>query len=323
MKKLLSLLWSFAKAAITVTLIAFIVTKIDFSALRRHLDGGGAVFLFLGTLLLAANGLVVGVRWWLLLRRLGIVSVSAGYAIAATYVSVFVGQVLPGVIGADAVRGWLCYRRGAGLRPIVLSLVTDRLLALFALCLVAAVVCYWQFGAATQAIAMQIAIVALILIAAGLAALWLLPALTRVLAARFPRLQAAHELLYIFRFTALSRAGAFGLLLSGVVIALTVSAVLFFARGFGVALQPSVAYLVVPVAVLFSSLPISFGGWGVREASLSYGLTLFGMASDDAALMGLAFGIGVLLSSLPGAVVMLALGDQVWPRFSRAGTGAQ
>ena len=321
MKKSASLLWSLAKAAITVALIAVIIAKVDFSSLARHLDGGGAVFLFFGTLLLAANALVVGTRWWLLLRRLDIASVSAGYAIAGTYVSTFVGQVLPGVIGADAVRGWLCYRRGVAIRPIVLSLVTDRLLALFTLCLVAASVCYWQFGAATQAVALQIAILALIFLAAAIAALWLLPALAKALAARVPRLQAVYELLYIFRFTAVSRAGAFGLLLSGLVIALTVNAVLLFARGFGIALPPAVAFLVVPVSVLFSSLPISLGGWGVREASLSYGLALFGVAGDDAALLGLAFGIAILLSSLPGGIVMLVLGEQARPDFGRARTG--
>jgi hypothetical protein len=60
-------------------------------------------------------------------------------------------------------------------------------------------------------------------------------------------------------------------------------------------------------------LPISIGGWGVREASLSYGLMLFGVASDDAALLGLALGIGLLLASLPGGIVMLLLGPQVRP----------
>jgi uncharacterized membrane protein YbhN (UPF0104 family) len=125
----------------------------------------------------------------------------------------------------------------------------------------------------------------------------------------------------IFRFTALSRAGAAGLLLSCVVVGLTVNAVVLFAHGFGVALSPSVAYLVVPIAILFSSLPISIGGWGVREASLSYGLVLFGLKADDAALLWLALGIGLLLASLPGGIVMLLLGGQARPAFHRAGSG--
>lgn len=314
-------LFSLVKAAITVLLIVVIATKIDFTVLARHLDGSGAVCLFLGTLLLAVNVLVVATRWWLLLRRLDVETLSLGYAMAGTYASVFVGQATPGPIGADAVRGWLCYGCGVPLRVILMSLVTDRLLAMLGLLAVAGTVWYWQFDAVAGNLARQIAVLGAIAAAAAVVALWLMPALTWALAKRWPRLHAMHELAAIFRFTALSRAGALGLALSCIVVALTVNAAMLFGRGFGVGLAPSVAYLVVPVAILFSSLPISIGGWGVREASLSYGLMLFGTAPDDAALLGLALGIGLLLASLPGGIVMLALGDQVRPVLRRAGTG--
>jgi len=316
-----ALLFFLVKAAITISLIVVIFMKIDFSVLARHLDGGGAVYLFFGTLLLAINVLVVAARWWLLLRRLGVEALSLGYAMAGTYASVFVGQATPGAIGADAVRGWLCYGRGVALRTIIMSLVTDRLLALLGLVGVSLAVWYWQFDAAGRSVGVQIAILAAALAAGAAFALWLMPALTDRLAERWVRLRKVHELVAIFRFTALSRAGAAGLLLSGIVVALTVNAVILFAHGFGVALAPSVAYLVVPIAILFSSLPISIGGWGVREASLSYGLVLFGLRPDDAALLGLALGIGLLLASLPGGIVMLMLGGQARPALHRAGGG--
>ncbi|MGA8652176.1 MAG: lysylphosphatidylglycerol synthase transmembrane domain-containing protein [Xanthobacteraceae bacterium] len=314
-----ALLFFLVKAAITISLIVVIFMKIDFSVLARHLDGGGAVYLFFGTLLLAINVLVVAARWWLLLRRLGVEALSLGYAMAGTYASVFVGQATPGAIGADAVRGWLCYGRGVALRTIIMSLVTDRLLALLGLVGVSLAVWYWQFDAAGRSMGVQIAILAAALAAGAAFVLWLMPALTDRLAERWVRLRKVHELVAIFRFTALSRAGAAGLLLSGIVVALTVNAVILFAHGFGVALAPSVAYLVVPIAILFSSLPISIGGWGVREASLSYGLVLFGLRPDDAALLGLALGIGLLLASLPGGIVMLMLGGQARPALHRAG----
>jgi hypothetical protein len=317
-----ALLFFLIKAAITASLIVVIFMKIDFSVLARHLDAGGATYLFLGTLLLAINVLVVGVRWWLLLRRLGVEALSLGYATAGTYASVFVGQATPGAIGADAMRGWLCYGRGVALRTIIMSLVTDRLLALVGLVGMSFVVWYWQFDVTGKGLGWQVAILAAIIAAGAAFALWLMPALTEGLAKRWPALRKLHELVAIFRFTALSRAGAAGLLLSCMVVALTVNAVALFAHGFGVTLLPSVAYLVVPIAILFSSLPISIGGWGVREASLSYGLALFGLQADDAALLGLALGIGFLLASLPGGIVMLLLGGQARrPAFDRAGSG--
>jgi glycosyltransferase 2 family protein len=314
-----ALLFFLIKAAISVSLIVVIFMKIDFSVLTRHLDGDGAAYLFLGTLLLASNVFVVGARWWLLLRRLGVEALSLGYAMAGTYASVFVGQATPGAIGVDAVRGWLCYARGVALRTTIMSLVTDRLVALVGLVGVSAAVWYWQFDVAVRSVGWQIAILAAIVAAGAAFVFWLMPALTESLAKRLPLLCKLRELVAIVRFTALSRAGAAGLLLSCVVVALTVNAVVLFAHGFGVALAPSVGYLVVPIAIVFSSLPISIGGWGVREASLSYGFILFGLKADDAALLGLALGIGILLASLPGGVVMLMLGGEARPALHRAG----
>jgi uncharacterized membrane protein YbhN (UPF0104 family) len=66
------LLFSLVKAAITISL-------------ARHLDRSGAVYLFLGMLLLAANVLLVATRWWLLLRRLNVEALSLGHAMAGTY----------------------------------------------------------------------------------------------------------------------------------------------------------------------------------------------------------------------------------------------
>src|SRR5262249_59284828 len=90
-----SLALFFLKAAITVSLIVVIFTKIDFSALARHLDGSGVAYLLLGTLLLAINVLIVAARWWLLLRRLGVGALSLGYAMARTHASGFVRPATP------------------------------------------------------------------------------------------------------------------------------------------------------------------------------------------------------------------------------------
>src|SRR5262249_14073999 len=113
-----SLALFFLKAAITVSLIVVIFTKIDFSALARHLDASGVAYLLLGTLLLAINVLIVAARWWLLLRRLDVEALSLGYTMAGTYASVFVCPTPPGPTGARAAPRRLCFRpRGAPALP--------------------------------------------------------------------------------------------------------------------------------------------------------------------------------------------------------------
>jgi hypothetical protein len=109
------------------------------------------------------------------------------------------------------------------------------------------------------------------------------------------------------RSAVLSPPGAIGVGLSCAVHALTIGSVICSAYGFGIPLNPIVAGLIVPVAILVSSLPISIGGWGVREASLSFGLTMFGIAPEDGTLLGLTLGLSQLAASLPGGIAILLL----------------
>jgi glycosyltransferase 2 family protein len=315
------LLLTLVKAAITVSLIVFICSKIDFSVLARHLRGSSAIYLCFGTLLLIANIPLVAARWWLILRRLDVTGMPFAYTFVATYAGLFIGQLAPGAVGFDAARGWLAYRRGAKLRVIIASLVTDRVLAILALVVVAGSAWLWQFNAADQSFGRQIAILGSIVVVMVALALWLISVLIGNLAAPGPRLRSLHELAVTFRFAALSRAGIIGLALSCGVILLTVNAVIVFAHGFEVSIVPAAAYLVVPVAVLAAAVPISIAGWGVREASLSYGLMLFATPSADAALLGLTLGIGLVVSALPGGIITLLLGWRLRPEPDDAEAG--
>ncbi|MGH6672376.1 MAG: lysylphosphatidylglycerol synthase transmembrane domain-containing protein [Xanthobacteraceae bacterium] len=297
------------KMVVTVSLITVVCMKVDFSALSRHLDSAAFVGLSLGTSLLIANVILVAFRWWFILRRLDVRSVPAGYAIATTYASVLVGQVTPAVIGADAARAWFCRQRGVGLRTAIMSLVTDRLLAAFGVVVVAAA-SIALFGNPAEPIGRIIGLLGTIPIIIAIL-FWAVPAVLRAFV-RWPRLQPLIEMTAMFRLVARSRDGALAIALSCIVTALTTTAVVLFARGFNIGLSPAAAFLVVPISILVAGLPISIAGWGIREASLSYGLTFFGVAPQDAALLGLTLGVGLLLASLPGGWFMLLLGPKHW-----------
>jgi uncharacterized membrane protein YbhN (UPF0104 family) len=60
---------------------------------------------------------------------------------------------------------------------------------------------------------------------------------------------------------------------------------------------------VLPAVLLFSFLPISIGGWGVREGGMLVGLGVIGVSSDDAVFVGLALGSFGLVAALTGALV--------------------
>ena len=59
--------------------------------------------------------------------------------------------------------------------------------------------------------------------------------------------------------------------------------------------------LVVPTIILIASLPISIGGWGVREAALAVRFSGLGQPASVAVVTSLIIGLANLVSALPGA----------------------
>lgn len=64
---------------------------------------------------------------------------------------------------------------------------------------------------------------------------------------------------------------------------------------------------VLPLITLISSLPISFGGWGIREGAFIYGFGLLGVPMETAFLISVQTGlIGLLVTALIGLPVLMA-----------------
>lgn len=295
------------RACITVALFAAILWNVDLPEIARRIRSVEIGYLLLGVGLLSINMIVVALRWQLMLRRLGFRGLSTGYAIAATYAAIFVGQLLPGTVGADAARGWLSYKKGACPDVAIAALVSDRLLALLGLALVVAAALAWHIDSVDRGVSVQIALLAGFVIFAAVFAVFLAPAAMRFLLRWWSWLQRPHDLIASLRPTLLSSAGAVGLALSCIVHMMAASMVLLSAYGFGIVLAPSTVFLVVPLAILVSTVPITIAGWGLREASLSVGLTWFGVSADDSALLALTLGLGIVVASLPGGIAVLAL----------------
>ena len=97
------------------------------------------------------------------------------------------------------------------------------------------------------------------------------------------------------------------LITSAVVVACYVGTYLVSARAIGIhtpflTLVPLVAPVLVTMLV-----PVTIAGWGVREGAAALLWGGIGLAAIDGVAISLAYGLLVLLSTLPGGVV-LALG---------------
>jgi uncharacterized membrane protein YbhN (UPF0104 family) len=106
----------------------------------------------------------------------------------------------------------------------------------------------------------------------------------------------------------LVRDPARGLPALGLAIVVHLGAVLAMAAiGAGIGAEISLGwYLVVtPTVMMLTMLPISVGGWGVREGAMVVGLGLAGLPAIDALLVSVLFGVCSTLVALAGAILWL------------------
>jgi glycosyltransferase 2 family protein len=129
---------NFVRIAISLGLIAFLLTKVDLPTLLAVWRDVALPLLGLA-LLLHLGGMVINSwKWWLLLRAAG-ERVSFGWTIRASFIGQFFNNFLPTMIGGDAVRVYLLRQRIERTSTAIASVVVGRITGFLALTIIAAV----------------------------------------------------------------------------------------------------------------------------------------------------------------------------------------
>jgi glycosyltransferase 2 family protein len=246
-------------------------------------------------------------RWRLILTHISGAHPPFSRLFSIYYTSTFLSQVLPSIAG-DAAR--VLYRRklGAGFGPIVTSVLLDRGLAMVSLLFVVLVslLFHTPFDPGHRT-GRWIALVAGGGIAAAYGGCLMLRAVRRSrIWTGLP--QSIQTLVASGDWSLTSRTGLSCLIPPPALVhLLSIAAIFLAARAVHVPLTLTVVLAVGPLLLLAQVLPISVGGWGVREAAA---VTLLGMTGVDAAsalLVSIVFGALLLLATLPGALFWLTL----------------
>lgn len=85
------------------------------------------------------------------------------------------------------------------------------------------------------------------------------------------------------------------------------SAAYMIARSLGIDITWQDALVLVPLVLFVSTLPISLGGWGIREIGMAGALALVGIEKAPAVLLGVQLGLISTLVNMSGALAFLAL----------------
>jgi uncharacterized protein (TIRG00374 family) len=302
------------KFAVTLGLLGLLAAKVDLKAVGERIGSIGCAPFALCVLVTLGLSMLVSLRWQLILARMGN-PLSAAECFRVVMIGQFFNQILPSGMGGDAVRVWLLGRRGARLRTAFLSVAADRIFALGAvvLCMFAAFPLLLHGPAAWP--------VALLTLAgmAGILSLLRIDHIFALGARLLPRRLSAAAETPLGRGIAVLRGVGTTLRLilrawpeAAVVAGISVftqlafgGVVFFIARSLHVPIGLLTVIALFPPALLLSMVPVSLGGWGVREAALVWLLGTAHVPQDAALAISVLFGLVTMAAGLPGGVLWL------------------
>jgi glycosyltransferase 2 family protein len=301
---------SVLKASLSVICVVILLRETGPDSLRLIYDKTDLCVIAAVMALLATILLLQAVRWWLIGTKLGL-TWKLSTSISLTFVGAFFNQILPSSSGGDVVRVWKLTRMGVPIRQATSSVVLDRLSALIAIAIIVSLG-FSVLKAILQqhllGIRVEVLSFALMISVVLAGSLWWL--FRRFSALRQGRLVGAiiklmQDALSIFRYPLL----LFSSSAISIVAQITVGYVVWrLALGFGAKLDFVEFSLLWPFVLISSMIPISIAGWGVREGTMVVAFGILGNSPDIALATSIAFGIVMILVSLPGGVIWAASG---------------
>lgn len=299
-------LFTVLRVLVSLGLLAWVLSQMGLEDTIVALKGTKPLWVLIVLALMLLEGLHSTYKWLILLRHTR-KDIRFWPLFKITYISGFVGMFLPGAVGIELVRMYGLAKQTSDLAMSFTSILMDRILGLTGLSLTVLLgvflvgresipgIEYWAGGA-------------LILVIAGWVAI-MNPAFRRLtdwmLSAPFLAfVRDKQNKVYLSLDEYRSRPGLLAwamvqsLLYNGIRVAVC------YAAGLAVGVEaPVTAYVVaVPVVIFVMLIPISVGGWGVRELMFVQLLTAYGADGDKAAAMSILVGLLGTVSLFPGAI---------------------
>lgn len=275
------------------------------AALLSRLAGAQPLWVAAGVVFGTAAMFFAALRWRYTAHCVGL-DMTVRRSLREFYLAVFVNSVLPAMSG-DALRAWRHGKRSAvdergGVGPAVRAVIIERMAnqVTVSLCVLASMSLWpWMPGAFAGARLWVPVVGVLAVIGGSLGGL-----------ALFARRRGGGA---VERFVRDSRQALVGVrpLLSQLGLGLLITgscAGMFACAALALDAPLSVFHIaaLVPGTLYAMSIPISIGGWGVREAAAVVLWSMAGLPAADGMATSVLHGVLVLLSALPGAVMLAA-----------------
>ncbi|MDP2868633.1 lysylphosphatidylglycerol synthase transmembrane domain-containing protein [Methyloversatilis sp.] len=284
--------------AIGAALLIGLAVTLDSASIGAAISGASPGWLIAALLLSVPQVALSAWRWRYTAARLG-APLGRRQAYAEYYLATFLNQVLPGGVAGDLARAWRHARDGDAGRAAWQAVVIERASGQFVLLLCALA------GLAASA-PLQAALARAIDGRSG----WIFGALLAGTVAVVLLLRRcarpSGRLVEVLRRSLLAReVWPVQLLASAGVVLSYITVFICCARMLGVTLPTSELWPLVPWVLFAMAIPLSVAGWGVREGAAALIWAAAGLDPAQGVAISVAYGLVVLLSSLPGALVLL------------------
>lgn len=291
-----------AKFVITVALLLLVSSQVDLDQLLSLSSEIDWTFLVLAIVITLAQTIILSWRWHRIVGFLG-GALGVGLATRLSFLGVFMNQVLPTSIGGDVFRVWGLHRHGVASGIGLISVVIDRVTGLLALSVLVtfSTVLVWAL--------LNDAIFRLVILFSSPAIVGLMSVCIIIDRYRFDFLnhhvsRLISELAAGMRKLVINPNHAAEVLMLGVLAQATgLIAAFVLGKGIGIEVDMFTSMALVGSVILLSALPVSLGGWGVREASMMTLFAIVGVSNEKSLLLSVLYGLVMMIASLPGGFV--------------------
>lgn len=279
------------RAAVSAGLLAGVAWMVDTDRVMAHLQALSPGWVLIALALSVVQVALSAWRWRFTAARLGL-ELPMAHAFREYYLGTFLNQVLPGGVLGDASRA-LRHGRDSGRGRVALAAVAiERGSGQVVMTLVAVPALVTLVTPVAPALAWgSAAVVALALLAGAR----LLPA----------GVSGTGPIASLRRALLAPDALPTQLLSSSAVVATYLGVFMAAARGLGIELPATVLLPLIPPVLLAMLVPITVAGWGLREGAAAAVWATVGLEPAQGAAAAVAYGLLVLLGSLPGALSLI------------------
>ena len=298
------------RAAVSIGLLAGLAWWLDLGPVVSRLAQMRFGWVLLAVAISVVQVAVLAWRWRFTAGCLG-VDLSYTAAWREYYLSIFLNQVMPGGVVGDVSRAWRQARAQTRVRepggPAVRAVIFERLSAqavMTAVALVSLLALPVIVNRGSRLVLFGAGAVAVLIVIAMVVWMRRQSSAQSLVGQVLADLDAAHLSGPVFAAQLVSAA---------IVVGTYLATYLTAARAVGMDTPlPVLLPLVAPV-LMSMLIPVTVAGWGLREGAAAVLWGAVGLTAADGVLVSVAYGLLVLIGSLPGALFLMRPGTTTRP----------